>query len=196
MRNTKGFTLIELLAMMVVIGVLMAVTIPNITGILTQTKTNVFKEDVDRLVTISKTKFTKLKKFQKPNANQCIIFTLSYLDDNKDIITGPNDGKYYRYESFVIIKKEETSPNTYQYNYYVRLVEKITDNGKDYNYGINGIEYRELEKNFENYLNTTGSIGLTKDSIKAELISKDVIKGICNEEDNLIGYYAQDEGDL
>ena len=196
MKNNKGFTLVELLAMMVVIGVLMMVTIPNITGILTQTKSNVFKDDVDRLVNISKTKFTEFKKYQKPGNNECVILTLSYLDDNKDIIKGPNDGTYYRYDSFVIIKKEETSPNTYQYNYYVRLLEKTTDNGTIHNYGVEGVNYKELEKNFDNYIKETGSLGLRKDSLNIELISKDLIKNICIEENKIKGYYAVDEPDL
>ena len=38
--KNRGFTLVELLAMLVVLGILMAVTIPNITGILNQSKEN------------------------------------------------------------------------------------------------------------------------------------------------------------
>lgn len=45
MKNNKGFTLVEILAMLLVLGIIVAITIPNITGILSGQKENVYIED-------------------------------------------------------------------------------------------------------------------------------------------------------
>lgn len=149
MKNNKGFTLVELLAMLVVLGVLMGVTIPNITGILEQSKKNSFIQDATKMVESAKIKIATHKtgydKIPKIAAGQCVVFTLDYLNDNEDIGKGPNDGTYLDYESFVIYKLEE-NPETakLEKKYYVRLVEKKSQ-GK-YS-GIDLKEYSEIEHN-------------------------------------------------
>ena len=50
MNKRKGFTLVELLAMLVVLGILMAVAIPNITGILGNQRVNGLKADAESLI--------------------------------------------------------------------------------------------------------------------------------------------------
>ena len=82
--KNRGFTLVELLAMLVVLGILMAVTIPNITGILNQSKENIIKEDVNKMVDFTKVKIES-KNIKKPSKGKCLIFTLDYLDDNDEI---------------------------------------------------------------------------------------------------------------
>ena len=48
MKNNKGFTLVELLAMLVVLGILIGISVPNITGILNQQRETAFIEEKDR----------------------------------------------------------------------------------------------------------------------------------------------------
>lgn len=140
-NNNKGFTLVELLAMLVVLGILMGVTIPNITGILSQSKKSAFLEDATKMVENTKIQVATHKigydKFPKINDGECIILTLAYLNDNEDIGKGPNDGTYLDYDSYVIYKR-----NGNKYEYYVRLIEE-----KDHKYsGINEINYTNIEK--------------------------------------------------
>ena len=45
MKNNKGFTLVEVLAMLVVLGIIIGVTVPKITGIFNNQKNNLISED-------------------------------------------------------------------------------------------------------------------------------------------------------
>ena len=138
MKKNKGFTLVELLAMLVVIGVLMAISIPNITGILSQSKNNQIEQDVIKMVDMAKIKMNTDKEAKYPEGTDALLLTLSYIDDERDVLTGPNGGYYYRYDSFVVVLKEGNS-----YKYYVRLVE---DNNS-YKFGVNIADYATFKKN-------------------------------------------------
>ena len=94
MRNNKGFTLIELLVMLVVLGILMVVAIPNITGIMKNNRLNALKGDAQHMVERTNVMITKTKTISKPAAGECIIFSLNYLNTNDDLTAGPNDGLY------------------------------------------------------------------------------------------------------
>ena len=61
MKN-KGFTLVELLAMLVVMGILIGIAIPNISGIVGKQKENAFKSDINSLVERVKVKVAKEPK--------------------------------------------------------------------------------------------------------------------------------------
>lgn len=143
MKNNRGFTLVELLAMLVVLGIIMGVTIPNITGILSQSKKTAFIADANKMVETAKIKIVTHKngssaeKIPRIKSGECIVLTLNYLNDNEDIGKGPNDGAYLEYESYVIYKR-----NGNKNEYYVRLIEK---NGDKYS-GIQTASYDEIEK--------------------------------------------------
>lgn len=128
MKNKKGFTLVELLAMLVVLGILMVVAIPNMNGILGNQRLNGYKQDAENLVEAAKIKVAKDTTIDKPAVGQCLYFSLDSLDDNDDFTTGPNGGEYLRYESMVIYTREITAGTTSQLKFYVRLVEKKDDN--------------------------------------------------------------------
>ena len=52
--NKRGFTLVELLVMMVVLGLLIGISVPNITGIVATQKANSFKDDALKLINDAK----------------------------------------------------------------------------------------------------------------------------------------------
>ena len=120
MRNNKGFTLIELLVMLVVLGILMVVAIPNITGIMKNNRLNALKGDAQHMVERTNVMVTKSKNISKPAAGECIIFSLNYLNTYDDLTAGPNDGRYNQEESFVIYTRQGQ-----KYVYYVRLIEDV-----------------------------------------------------------------------
>ena len=167
MENRRGFTLLELLAMLVVLGILMAVTIPNITGILGSQRINVFKADASNLAEKAKIKVSKNVMIGKPALGECYILTLDYLDDNDDFDKGPNGGTYSPYDSFVIYTRESGSDRTTKFTFYVRLVEE-TDSGRQ---GIDLVEYADINKIKKDDIKEMDDYGLseTKDSSVANL---------------------------
>ena len=118
MKNSKGFTLVELLAMLVVLGVLMAVTVPNVNGILKNQRDNTLVEDAGRFIEQTKTAMTIDSKIKKPTAGECLVFTLQYVDFNKEIAKGANSKEYKRFDSIVVYTRVGA-----EYKYYVRLIE-------------------------------------------------------------------------
>ena len=62
MKNNKGFTLVEVLAMLVVLGIIIGVTVPNITGILNNQKTNLIAEDGIKMIENAKNEIFPPKK--------------------------------------------------------------------------------------------------------------------------------------
>lgn len=131
----KGFTLVELLAMLTVLGIIMIIAVPNITGMLAQQKLTVIKQDATKMMDTLKVKIATNEEIKKPSNNKCIVFTLKSLNTSDDIKNGPNGKPYTKYSSYIIMKRVNT-----QYIYYVRIVEKDTF------YGINKVNYQDLLK--------------------------------------------------
>ncbi len=136
--NNKGFTLVELLASMVILGILMAITIPNIMGILSQNKNNSYIEDAQKLVSRAKYKYSDSDFVDKKlNNGACYKMTIAYLN-NGEFNEAPNGGTYFNEGSYVVIQK--SAGRTY---YYVSLAEK-TDKKVYY---IPYTKYEDLAKN-------------------------------------------------
>lgn len=179
--NRKGFTLVELLAMLVVLGILMAVTVPNMSGILGSQKTNVLKEDVSKMVDSAKIKVASDNNIKKPKNGKCLVFTLKYLDSNDDFKSGPNGKAYDMYGSFVIVKRDGS-----RYKYYVRLAEK-TEKG-DY-YGVSDVEYDSFVKNPEdNITQFSDRVDLETPTTTSEVKTKSIINGHCTD---VQGFYKE-----
>jgi len=179
--NNKGFTLVELLAMLVVLGILMAVTVPNISGILGSQKINVLKEDVSKMVDSAKIKVSSDNSIKKPKNGKCLVFTLKYLDSNDDFKSGPNGGLYDMFGSFVIVKREGS-----RYKYYVRLAEKTDKGGY---YGVSDVEYDLFTKKAEDYItNFSDRVDLETPTTASEVKSKSIISNHCND---VQGFYKE-----
>lgn len=133
--SNKGFTLIELLAMMVVLGILMAVSIPNITGILNNQKDNTIVEDAIRMTDKVKTILMTSKEVKLPSdEGHCVALSLDYLDLSEEIVKGPNS-EYNRANSYVVVTLKDN-----EYKYYVSLFES------DDNYGIKFASLEDINK--------------------------------------------------
>lgn len=142
MLNNKGYTLVELLATMVILGIIMAVTIPNISGITTQNKITTYAEDAKKFKNTAEYMFRGDDTVIKPNANgECVIINLKYVHGN-DYDAPPYGGKYDMNNSFVVMVKKSK-----RYHYYVQLVEKYSADGIDNYKGFSLINYTELEGN-------------------------------------------------
>lgn len=180
MKN-KGFTLVELLAMLVVLGVLMTVAIPNIAGILNNQKKNTLKTDVTTMVETAKIKIAKNSLMVKPQDGECVVFSLDYLNDNDNINSGPNGGAYEQYESFIIYARNiRNNDDPVKYSYYVRLIE---NNNGNYYYGIELDDVKNISetknKNIKRIKNYT-AYGLTKEGNNETILNNNSsISSLC-----------------
>ena len=164
MKNNKGFTLVELLAMLVVLAILMGIAIPNIVGMVSNQRLNVIRSDAIKMVDTAKIKMAKDKYIAKPKNNECVVFSLDYLNDNGNFDKGPNGGDYNQYDSFVLLTRVKAtgynSYNVWEYKYYVRLLEKRKEN--EY-FGLKFIASDQIKKTTSsNITKITGDYGLTE----------------------------------
>ena len=126
----NGFTLIELLAVIVVIGLIMLIAVPNIVGISTGVRKDQMLTDAKKMISLAKYKvetdydIRTLSKEDICDGSQCIL-TINMLNVNGDVGTDPDSGENYFSESKVIYSK-----NNDVANYCVTLV------GRDRTIGV------------------------------------------------------------
>lgn len=152
-KNEKGFTLVELLATVVILGIIMLVAVPNVTGIIYKNRANTYVEDAKKLTTLAEYKMrVNNNTIQKPSDGQCIIMDLSYLD-NAEFEDPPNGGDYLLNDSFVIIKRDGN-----EYKYYTQIIEKFKST------------YRGVLLNDSKNLYEDGATNLVSNATSSDLI--------------------------
>lgn len=140
--NKKGFTLVELLAVVVILGVIMTVAIPNVVSTLDKNKKETFIEDAKKVISAAEYKIRSDTKIEYPDQYSITILKLKTID-SAEVEISPFDTVYSKELSFVAITKE-LNGSDYQYVYYVHLVscndetcESSTEDYVTYNRGIN-----------------------------------------------------------
>lgn len=109
----NGFTLIELLAVIVIIGLVSLIAIPNVVNLIEGTKKDTMIDDAKKLISLAK--YQVSINYDIRNSNEH-IFYLTDLNENGDIEKDPDD-ELYAESSYV---KYEIINNTVKYC--VRLV--------------------------------------------------------------------------
>ena len=119
MKNNKGFTLVELLASIVILGILMWYAIPQITGMLSNSRNKMFVSDAKKLISQAEYKMKSQNSvIEKPADGNCIVLSLVFLD-NGDFSSTPNEGSYEKEASYVVVKN-----NNSDLEYSANLIEK------------------------------------------------------------------------
>ncbi len=109
--KSRGFTLIELLATLTILGIIMAIAVPNVMSILDKNKRTTYLEDAKKLVTQAEYKFRMSQSIDKPADGECVVFRMKSLDVS-EIKKGPEGSLYDTENSFVAIRYNGSS---YQY---------------------------------------------------------------------------------
>lgn len=122
MKNKKGFTLIELLAVVVILGVIMTIAIPNVTSTIDKNKKETFIEDAKKIVSATEYKIRSDTKIEYPSENTITVLSLEKIGTD-EISVSPFDTEYSKKLSFVAITKEPSvDSGSYEYKYYIHLV--------------------------------------------------------------------------
>ena len=173
-KNKKGFTLVELLAVIVILGVIMTIAVPNIISTLDKNKKETFLKDAQNMISAAEYKIRSDTSIEYPDAYSVTIIKLANLD-SVDLEVSPYDTYYSKELSFVAITLEQI-PTTGEYErvYYAHLVscsdmkcENTTDDSVAYNRGINLSKLGDL--------NTSDRFDLV---VKGSTVEKDLINNI------------------
>lgn len=163
--NNKGFTLIELLAAMVILAAIMAIAVPNIMGILNNSRADAYVEDAKKMISLAEYKVRANPELKPTSVGSCTKITLKYLD-NSEFKNAPNNGSYHSTNSFVIVRYASNAGGKKKYDYYVTLVENL-GSGK----GTRGISFQSYTK-----LYSTDPSKLVKNSPSLSVSSCNSIK--------------------
>lgn len=154
-KKESGFTLIELLAVIVILGVIMTVAIPNIVYTLDKNKRGSVLTDARRAVTSAEYTIRTNTSYSWPDSTTVVIIPLSKVK-KLDLETTSFNTVYDLNRSFVAFTRQPVNDGSADnfYDYYVHLVSCGTDNSgcssgdvnkiAD-NVGINLVEYKKLE---------------------------------------------------
>lgn len=141
--NKKGFTLIELLAVVIILGIVMMIAVPNVLSMLDRNKKDTFIEHAKTMINQAEYTLRKDVSIDYPQNNgDAILLTLEYLNTD-DVKESPYNTEYSPSKSFVVILNK-TEEEITEYEYYVHLVActdidctNSEDNSVSKNRGIN-----------------------------------------------------------
>ncbi len=173
MKNQKGFTLIELLAVVVILGLLMTIAIPNTISMIDKHNRTTYLEHGKTFASLVKAKLKTDRALEIPETDSTVsIVTLGYLNTN-DIKSDPYGSEYNKELSFVLVTNSGGN-----LKYYVHLV-SCANNGACNPEVFNqwrGITLTELgnlsSDNKYDYIKTSGA-----EANKINTISSDPLVG-------------------
>jgi len=117
MKNRNAFTLVELLAVIVILGILMLIAIPNTIALIDKNKKGNYIEHAKTFVSLVQNRVQTDKALELPiDETSVLIVTLDFLKTN-DISDSPYGESYDKNSSFVAILLKSN-----RYTYYVHLV--------------------------------------------------------------------------
>ena len=121
MKNNKGFTLIELLAVIVILGVLLAIAIPSVSKYINTAKKSSFVINVKEYVDAAKKEVNLIDTEYELPINYGDAITISFKELRKSLENGGKKSPYgsdWRDDSEVVILNDGSAEKPH-YTYYV-----------------------------------------------------------------------------
>lgn len=105
LKNQRGVTLVELLAVMVILGIIAAIAVPNIGGIIDKSKKDAHLANAQQIVNAAKIYVTSEKSFTTGNVTLDTLVTGGYLEQINDPTATTSGATYDGTLSFVTVGK-------------------------------------------------------------------------------------------
>ncbi|MBQ7105624.1 MAG: type II secretion system protein [Bacilli bacterium] len=122
MKNKKGFTLIELLAVIVILGLLMAIAIPSVTKYITQSRKKTLVNSIDSFITAAATAVNNNEFGALSNQDVSYYIPVSNKAEDSCISLekGGTDPFGNWKEAYVVVNYDAES---YSYDYYFTFID-------------------------------------------------------------------------
>lgn len=115
----KGFTLIELLGVIIILGLIVLIVVPNVSNIINSNRDKLYQRQIDGIIDSAKTWGSEhVGKLPTINGDSVSI-TLKELQANgyaKPVLKNPQTGKEFDASSTIIIIKNNNGTLEYQVN--------------------------------------------------------------------------------
>ena len=111
--NKKGFTLIELIGVIIILGIILLISVPAVSGIMFESKDGVYASNIKSMITEVESLYQSKKFGSLLDDNQILMIPIRNIEFDRSDNTKSPYGNYDFTKSYIIIEKTSYSFRTY-----------------------------------------------------------------------------------